>query len=308
MMQDKKRPLLLSVIMPVYNYAEKVSDAINSVLCQMDNARHELIIVNDGSTDNSQLVLEQLKSATDKKFLLINKENGGAASARNLGIKSARGRFYLFLDADDRLESDALSIIEQHLELHAGTEFVIGGYTSVWPEVSREKISIPSFLPEDAVARVKAYLIEKKLSLVNGATVFHYSIFAKGLYPENFRNAEDMPVFAQALANKNCSLLKQKIVRIYKSTKSLRHNTDYDRQVGFDLVNEIFHSGRLSSGFLVLESKFFSQRALSLFRGFYTAGLYAEAKAAYRQAIRADLSVVLNMSYTRKILRILFKN
>lgn len=306
-MLDKEPSLLISIIMPVYNYAEKVPNAINSVLCQLDNSLHELIVINDGSTDTSLLVLEQLKCSTEKNIVLLHKENGGAASARNLGIKKAQGRFYLFLDADDQLEYDALSKIAQHLRSHPDTQFIIAGYTSVWAESKREKLSIPSFLPGNAVDRVKAYLIDKKVSLVNGATVFHYSIFSQGLYPEKFRNAEDMPIFTQALANKNCSLLKEKIVRIYKNPKSLRHNTDYDRQVGFDLVSEIFHSGRLSSEFLVLESKFFSQRALSLFRGFYTAGLYKEAKSAYKQAMKADLTVVFKLSYTKKILRILFK-
>lgn len=306
-MLDKKISFSLTIIIPVYNYAEKIADSINSVLYQLDNSLHELIVINDGSTDNSQQVIESLQRSTDKKFELINKINGGAASARNLGIHKAKGCFYLFLDADDQLEYNALSKIEQHLRAHLETRFIIAGYTSVWPESKREKISVPDFIPSDPIGRVKAYLIDKKIAVVNGATIFHHSIFSKGLYPESFRNAEDMPIFAQALASENCSLLKDKIVRIQKNSKSLRHNTDYDRQVGFDLVKEIFRSGRLSNDFLVLEQQFFSQRALSLFRGFYTAGLYKEAKEAYKQAIRADLTVVFKMSYTRKILRILFK-
>src|SRR5690606_14374379 len=121
---------LISIVIPTYNYAENIFRVIDSVLRQK-TARHELIIIDDGSTDNTQEVLAQLK----KEYPLLQvfyKDNGGAASARNLGLSKARADYLIFLDADDELNENALQYIEQHLQANPESRMIIGGYTSVW--------------------------------------------------------------------------------------------------------------------------------------------------------------------------------
>lgn len=81
--------------MPVYNRAELVSCAIDSVLAQ--NVALELIVVNDGSTDNTSAVLQSYQS----QIMVINQENRGVSAARNTGIKASKGRYLAFLDSDD---------------------------------------------------------------------------------------------------------------------------------------------------------------------------------------------------------------
>lgn len=87
---------LVSVIIPCFNNAEHIVIAIDSVLTQ-DYGNIEIIVVNDGSTDNSPEVLQQY----DGKIHLITQKNQGPAVARNNGIKAARGDFIAFLDGDD---------------------------------------------------------------------------------------------------------------------------------------------------------------------------------------------------------------
>lgn len=294
---------LISIVIPAYNYADKLPRAVNSVLKQLTE-RHELIVIDDGSTDNTQEVLAELQKE-NSGFRVVYKENGGSASVRNRGISEAHADYLIFLDADDELTEEALQYIEEHIKLNPLSRMIIGGYTSVWPCDKRRKTSLPTPLPSDPLTRVKGYLIDKTISLANGATVMHRSLFEKGLYPEHFRNAEDLPVFAQALGNYECSVLKEPIALIHKHETSLRHNVSYDREVGLALVDEIFSSERLPSKFKVLKEPFVAQRALSLFRGYYVAGLYADAKQMYLMAVKSSWRSIFKMSYTKKFMKML---
>ncbi len=297
---------LISIIIPAYNYAEKVERAIQSVLAQLTD-KHELIVINDGSTDTTEVVLNNLLFATDHRFQVLHKKNKGSAATRNRGIKAAASDWFIFLDADDEMMPGALKEIEQHLEENPASRMIIGGYISVWPDNTKQKESLPKSLPASSISRVKGYLVDKTISLANGATVMHRDLFIKGMYPEHFRNAEDLPVFAQALANYHCTVLKRPLAKIHKHSTSLRHNVEYDRQVGLTLVKELFATKRLPEDCLQLEKAFTGQRALSLFRGYYTAKLYKEARQMYIYAFSVDWKVIFKLSYTRKYIKSLFK-
>jgi glycosyltransferase involved in cell wall biosynthesis len=96
----------VSVIVPVYNVENYIYDMLVSV--QNQSFRDfEVILVNDGSTDNSQKIIDEFCSG-DKRFKSVIKENGGVASARNLGIDMAQGEYVVFYDPDDKIPHDAL--------------------------------------------------------------------------------------------------------------------------------------------------------------------------------------------------------
>lgn len=100
---------LLSVIIPCYNCAPVIERCLRSI----DYPYAEIIVVNDGSTDNSKNVVENyIKSnKTNQLIRLISKENGGVSSARNIGINAATGKYLCFVDADDYLLRDGLERI-----------------------------------------------------------------------------------------------------------------------------------------------------------------------------------------------------
>lgn len=95
---------MFSVIIPLYNKADYLAKTINSVLEQTFRD-FELIIINDGSTDNSLLVIEQF---SDKRITVINQINSGVSVARNNGVKWAKFEYIAFLDADDWWDSHFL--------------------------------------------------------------------------------------------------------------------------------------------------------------------------------------------------------
>src|SRR5688500_17587486 len=95
---------LTSIIIPAYNAASYLPDSVGSVIAQT-YPHWELIIVNDGSTDNTLQVLE---SFTDPRIRCIHQANSGVSTARNNGIENAKGHYICFLDADDAWEKDNL--------------------------------------------------------------------------------------------------------------------------------------------------------------------------------------------------------
>ena len=94
----------VSIIVPCYNQAQYLSEALQSVLDQTYE-NWECIIVNDGSPDNTKEVAQEWVKK-DSRFIYLYKENGGLSSARNAGIANANGEFILPLDADDRIGKD----------------------------------------------------------------------------------------------------------------------------------------------------------------------------------------------------------
>ncbi len=102
-MQVSARPRF-SVIMPAYNVASYIEEAVDSVLKQSAEG-WELIIVDDGSTDDTSARLARYH---DRRIRVIRQENSGASAARNTGWKAATADYLLFMDADDRLRADAL--------------------------------------------------------------------------------------------------------------------------------------------------------------------------------------------------------
>ena len=101
----------ISVIVPVYNAEQFLTRCVKSILNQ-SYSNIELILVNDGSTDGS-LPLCQKFASKDSRVKLITKRNGGAASARNVGIKAATGQYIGFCDADDYIESEMLETLHK---------------------------------------------------------------------------------------------------------------------------------------------------------------------------------------------------
>ena len=101
----------LSIIVTVYNYEDKLKRNIESCINQKTKFNYEVIFVNDGSTDSSRSIIEQYVDA--EKVKLINKANGGAASARNVGINVSSGKYIMFVDCDDVLHE---TIVEELMD------------------------------------------------------------------------------------------------------------------------------------------------------------------------------------------------
>ena len=119
---DQGKGYLFSVIIPVYNaekYLEETFDSLTTQSIGFENI--EVILVNDGSPDNSEKVCKDLQLRYPENVFFISKPNGGASSARNEGMKHIHGRYVNFLDSDDKWNAeafaDALLFLDNHSEI-----------------------------------------------------------------------------------------------------------------------------------------------------------------------------------------------
>lgn len=128
---------VISVIVPVYNVEEYVRRCIESVLSQ-SFTEYEIILVDDGSPDKSPQICEEY-AKKDTRIHVVHKENGGLSSARNAGIDVAKGDYLFFLDSDDLIHPDCLSILYKCLE-KTGAEISLGEFNR-FDEYSQNYIS-----------------------------------------------------------------------------------------------------------------------------------------------------------------------
>lgn len=105
----------ITLIIPIYNVESYLNRCLNSIISQTYQ-NFEVILINDGSTDNSKQICEEFIKL-DNRFRLINKSNEGVSIARNIGIQEATGEWLSFIDSDDWLEKDYLSTLLEENEI-----------------------------------------------------------------------------------------------------------------------------------------------------------------------------------------------
>lgn len=163
----------VSVIIPTYNRGKFIKKAIESVLSQTYR-NYEIIVVDDGSTDKTGEVLKEFHGRSE--IIYLYKENGGVSSARNMGIKKAKGDYIAFLDSDDtwmpqKLERQIEYISDNPEKVMVGTEFVIyddsgnklgkSGLTDEFPADKNELLvyllSKPPLLPSTLMIKKEVF-------------------------------------------------------------------------------------------------------------------------------------------------------
>lgn len=128
---------LISIIIPVYNHAKTLGTALKSVQRQSYRPM-EIIIVNDGSTDDFKAAANEiLLNDKYKEFsvVIINQENRGAPAARNRGFSAAKGRYVIFYDADTIADGDMINKMKIALDNNPGASYAYSGYKFGWKKM-----------------------------------------------------------------------------------------------------------------------------------------------------------------------------
>lgn len=114
----------ISVIIPIYNMADSLEECIESIM-QQTYEDYEVILVDDGSTDNSYEICKRY-AEKQSNIVALHQENQGSGPARNAGIACATGDYYLFMDSDDTLATDAFQILAKRVEETQSDLYVFG--------------------------------------------------------------------------------------------------------------------------------------------------------------------------------------
>ncbi|HGF8289144.1 glycosyltransferase family 2 protein [Enterococcus faecium] len=117
---------LISIIIPIYNVQDYLQDCLNSVLKIPYINQIEVILVNDGSKDESGSIAKEYAEKS-KCFIYLEKENGGLSSARNYGLKHAAGEYIMYLDSDDMVNGEALKSIYSDIVSRKYDLFILSG-------------------------------------------------------------------------------------------------------------------------------------------------------------------------------------
>jgi glycosyltransferase involved in cell wall biosynthesis len=187
--------LKLSVIIPVYNTQKYLIQCLNSVLGQ-SFTDIEIILVNDGSTDNSEAICEKFKSQ-DRRIILVNQANKGLEEARRSGLKIAKGEWIVHVDSDDWLPANALELLYEDALSH-NADIVVGKYTRVLDKYGLIKKQ------ENQSSNLENKLVKQEEFMKNyynsffGVTGFSVSMWAK-IYRKSFLDQIEIPLLGDFL-------------------------------------------------------------------------------------------------------------
>lgn len=131
---------MVSVIIPIYNCQKYIERCIRSLL-EQDYTNIEIITVDDGSTDQSADIIKKLQEE-DGRIKYLYQENSGPGVARNKAVKQAKGKYLLFVDADDYVSTDYISDLVHAAEENSA-ELTIGGYTLIYEDSDNENRVVP---------------------------------------------------------------------------------------------------------------------------------------------------------------------
>lgn len=223
------RPLV-SVIIPAYNCEAYIERTVESLRNQTyDNL--EMIIVDDGSKDGTAQLCARLEQM-DSRIHFFSKENGGAASARNYGMKQASGEYIAFVDADDEV---LLSYIEYMYEL-------LQKYTASVAMCSCYKMrtdeTIPRF-PQDSIEKVMnptdalfSLFYRKEVTAYPVLKLWKRDILLEAEFPEDMLYGEDFVFVYKMLQKCEKIVYGSKILYIYyQNQNSINHNVNYAQLV-----------------------------------------------------------------------------
>lgn len=156
---ELKAQLTISLIIPVYNVEQYLTDCLQSV-CDQTYPSIEVICINDGSTDGSPEILEKFKSRMGTKLRIINKKNEGLGPARNTGIEASTGYYVYFLDSDDTLAPNALQsvydVMSSQVDFVAHGVKVVALDEQLENEVSSNKAWIDSVRKQNGVYQLRS--------------------------------------------------------------------------------------------------------------------------------------------------------
>lgn len=221
----------ISVIVPVYNAEKYIEQCVKSILSQ-SYQNLELVLINDGSTDQSPAILERL-GELDDRIRVFHKENGGEGTTRNLGVSVALGDYLIFVDADDWIDHNHIERLHEVL-LRTESDIAVTNFTPFIEETGVYQIHLS---PEDYYEEVhspqewfqmqygKGHHLSQCFT-VPWVKLYKKSLFETVRYPEHVKHAAD------DYTTWKLYLLADKIVYINEASYVYRENASSLTQTG----------------------------------------------------------------------------
>jgi glycosyltransferase involved in cell wall biosynthesis len=201
---------LVSVIVPVYNREDYVRETLDSIL-QQTYENIEVIVVNDGSTDNSLSIIEEFKGKYPEKFLIIDQENQGQVRSRNNAIEKSSGEFIAFLDSDDLWLPNKL---EMQIPLFVGDVGLV--YCAIYNIDADGQVIDTELCEQDIRGYIYPELLIKN-RMTGGTVVLHRDAIDKvGLFDVDFAAAENWDLWIRVSKYFSVDMVNEPLVKYRK--------------------------------------------------------------------------------------------
>jgi len=284
MMPVKTKIPAISVVLPTYNRAPLLKGSIESVLNQTYQD-FELIVVDDGSTDRTKEVVKSVKSEKIKFIRLI--ENKGAAAARNIGIKSARGAAIAFQDSDDVWRPDKLK--KQSDFLFNAPSDVGMVYTGFWRVKEGKKKYIPDKWVKVREGNVHKELLKGNFITTQSALVRRECFYKSGYFDEKLARFQDWELFIRISKDFEIGFLDEPLLTVFYSPNSISSNSKWSIEALELILDKHFDIFRK-------EKKLLANRYYRLGDLLCRDGRFEKGRGYFLKAVRLrpyDLSLIL---------------
>lgn len=239
----------ISIIIPIYNAEDYLQECLDSIVMQ-DFQDFEVLMINDGSTDNSFAIMEK-RSKNDNRFRVINQPNGGASSARNKGIKESKGDYICFVDADDKLTTDFLSSMYQKAGLY---DLIITGMQYTDRQEHKDMLQQGEY----SIANIGELLTKHLMSICFNsvcAKLFRHDIIIKNnmSFDTHLKYGEDAPFCQTYLSYCKSIYIDGDCKYIYRF-----NHVAFDHLKKFKMTAEecIYHIKHIANAYYILCKKF----------------------------------------------------
>lgn len=263
--------ILFSIIIPVYNAENYLKESIESILKQ-SYKNFELILVNDGSKDNSGIICDEFIKK-DNRIKVIHQENQKATKARINGIKIAKGDYIYSVDADDYINKDLLKIVKEKIDKFK-PDMLMFRYNNI--DKNRKVIGeIPKFEKEGFISKKEFYMKDFKDSRLNSLVI---KVIKKRCFNlkeldklKAINRGEDLLLTAMVLKNiSNIYIFNDILYHYRKNNNSIVHTFSKDRLESMIYLDEFLLNLLEEFGDITLEEELYKSHLVSLFDYIYT--------------------------------------
>lgn len=217
---------MISIIVPVYNVEKYIVKCLESIVNQ-DYKDFELLIVNDGTKDDSIKLANEYLKDKDINYQIINKDNGGLASARNTGIRNAKGDALVCIDSDDCISKDFLSCLYDSLK---DNDFSFCNFKYVKEQTCPFDSNTNTMLLDKE--RLIDVFLRRSINFVVPSMMFRKDFLINNnlLFNENIRFSEDQPfIWEVILKSTKCIYLYRKMYGYYLRSNSIMTSSKYEK-------------------------------------------------------------------------------
>lgn len=221
----------LSIIVPVYNLENYIAETLDSLLAVQFPGSYEILVINDGSTDQSEAIIRSYQKENDNVFLFTI-ENQGVSNARNFGIQNASGEYLTFVDGDDTVEPNFFARAVS--ELDSGQyDFVQGNYQTIDAEGkhNQQHVDTDEVITDRFVMLEKFFGPQKTIHNSACGKVYRAELAKSVRFDRTLRVAEDQKYVHQVLMKaRKIKLLSSLCYYYYQRAGSAIHSLSMDQR------------------------------------------------------------------------------